>query len=123
MVQLSASHTLMFLCNYDKDPYFFAPIHEELKSSEQGIYYLGNINATVRKRNENEFKAGPSIPLIDQAFAEASNGTFDILISDQWEVDGPEFKEAFPVLSQANIEKRILPKFDRDRAQKWWEEN
>lgn len=103
--------------------FFFTPLHETLKASEPGIYYLGSVNATVRKREGDEFKAGSSIPLLDQAIAGASGGTFEIKIADQWSTDGPEFKKAFPILKIADIKKQILPEFNRERAQKWWEDN
>ena len=103
--------------------FYFAPMHSKLTSIEPGVFYLGHVEATVRERKEPEFKAGPSIPLIDQAIAGASTGTFDIEISDQWEKDGPKFLAQFPVLNGVNIQKRILAPFDRAVAQKWWEEN
>lgn len=103
--------------------FFFAPVHAKLTSAEPGVFYIGHIEATVRERKDEEFKAGPSIPLIDQAIAGASTGTFDIEISDQWEKDGPKFLAQFPVLNGVNVQKRILAPFDRAVAQKWWEEN
>lgn len=103
--------------------FYFAPMHSKLTSAEPGVFYLGHVEATVRERKEPEFKAGPSIPLIDQAIAGASTGTFDIEITDQWEKDGPKFQAQFPVLNGVEIQKRILAPFDRAVAQKWWEEN
>lgn len=85
------------------------------------MFYLGHINATVRKRIGGEFKAGASIPLIDQAIAGASGGTFDIEISDQWENDKTKFLTKFPALASVEIKKSILPPFNRKRAQEWWE--
>jgi len=46
---------------------FFTPLHAPLRSGEAGVFYLGHVTATVRERQGNEFKAGASIPLIDQA--------------------------------------------------------
>src|SRR2546430_12996643 len=43
------------------------PLHEELTVTQPGVFYLGHVDATVRERTGGEFKAGPSIPLIDQA--------------------------------------------------------
>lgn len=103
--------------------FYFSPLHSKLTSVEPGVFYLGHVEATVRERKGEEFKAGPSIPLIDQAIAGASTGTFDIEISDQWEKDGAQFLAKFPVLRGVDIQKRILPVFDRAMAQKWWEEN
>jgi len=102
---------------------FFAPMHSTLRSSEPGVFYLGHVEAIVRERKEGEFKAGPSIPVIDQAVAGASTGTFDIEISDQWDKDEPQFRAKFPALKGAVIQKAILPPFDRKAAQTWWETN
>jgi len=103
--------------------FYFTPIHENLVSSVPGVFYLGHIEANVRERQGEEFKAGPSIPLIDQAIAGASTGTFDVEISDQWATDEAKFKEKFPVLVNTPIAKAILPPFDRVKAQQWWEAN
>ncbi|MFN7155297.1 MAG: hypothetical protein ACK4OE_16565 [Acidovorax sp.] len=100
---------------------FFAPMHSHLEVSGNGVFYLGHIAATVRERQGNEFKAGPSIPLIDQAVAGASGGTFDIAITDRLEVDEPAFRAKFPALAGVPIKKAILPAFDRAKAQQWWE--
>ncbi len=102
---------------------FFAPLHTETKSNGAGIFYLGHIAATVRERKENEFKAGPSTPLIDQAVTGFSGGTFDIEITDRLEEDEPVFKSTFAALRSRNIQKAILPRFDRVKAQQWWEAN
>lgn len=101
--------------------FFYTPIHSPLKVAENGVYYLGHVVATVRERKENEFKAGPSIPLIDQAVAGASGGTFDVKITDELATDEPLFRAKFPALATVTIQKRILPAFDREKAQKWWE--
>lgn len=102
---------------------FFTPIHENLTANGKGIYYLGHVDATVREREEEEFKAGPSIPLIDQAVVGGSTGTFDIEISDRWQADEEEFRSRFPALADVEVQKAILPPFDRDRAQQWWQDN
>jgi hypothetical protein len=101
--------------------FFFTPLHSLLEVNEQGVYYLGHVVATVRERKENEFKAGASIPLIDQAVIGASGGTFDVEITDELATDEQLFKAKFPALENVTIQKRILPAFDREKAQKWWE--
>jgi hypothetical protein len=100
---------------------FFAPLHAEVKSGEPGVFYLGHIAATVRERQENEFRAGPPIPLIDQAVTGFSGGTFDVVVSDRLDQDESIFKTKFPALREINIRKAPLPPFDRIKAQKWWE--
>lgn len=102
---------------------FFVPIHENITIDKHGVYYLGHIDAVVRKRQGNEFKAGPSLPLIDQGLVGASGGTFDIKISDNYENDIKVFKNKFSALESVEIAKKILPEFNRARAQEWWEKN
>ncbi|MDM0025751.1 hypothetical protein [Variovorax saccharolyticus] len=101
--------------------FFFAPMHSPLESKEPGVFYLGHVAATVRERQGEEFKAGPSLPLLDQAVAGASGGTFEIEITDQFATDEAVFRSKFPPLADAKITKAILPGFDRAKAQKWWE--
>ena len=103
--------------------YFFTPMHSPLEAKERGIFYLGHINATVRERQGDEFKAGRTIPLIDQAIAGASTGTFDVAITDEFATDEALFRSKFPALEGVAIKKAILPTFDRAKAQKWWEAN
>jgi len=102
---------------------FFTPLHAPLRSGEAGVFYLGHVTATVRERQGNEFKAGASIPLIDQAVVGASGGTFDVEISDQFATDEALFRGKFVALKDIEIRKAILPPFDRAKAQKWWEDN
>lgn len=103
--------------------FFFAPLHSSLESNESGVFYLGHVNATVRERQGTEFKAGPSLPLIDQAVSGASGGTFDITITDDLAADEAVFRAKFPALAGVTIKKAILPAFDRAKAQAWWEAN
>ncbi len=103
--------------------FFFTPLHASLEVKESGVYYLGHVSATVRERKGTEFKAGPSIPLIDQAVIGASGGSFDVEIIDRLSADEAMFRNKFPALKGVNIVKQILPPFDRAVAQKWWEAN
>ncbi|MDB4983094.1 MAG: hypothetical protein JWM82_3846, partial [Myxococcales bacterium] len=102
---------------------FFAPLHAPLHVAAPGVYYLGHVDAAVREGVGNELKAGVSVPLIDQSIAGASGGTFDVAISDQWTIDEPLFRNAFPGLDGVPIQKMILPPFNRAVAQKWWQDN
>jgi len=101
----------------------YAPLHAPLKVEGPGVFYIGAVNATIRERQGNEFRAGQVIPLIDQAVACASTGTFDVDISDRFDEDIALFRKTFPALVAANVQKAVLPPFDRKMAQKWWEAN
>lgn len=103
--------------------FYFVPLNATLDDDAPGVYYLGAVKATIRERKDNEFRAGPVIPLIDQAVTGASTGTFDITIADQYEKDLQLFKTAFPVLSGAEVTKKLLSPWDRSKAQLAWEKN
>jgi len=100
---------------------FFAPLHADVKSPLSGVYYLGHVSATIRERKGGEFRAGPTIPLMQQSAHGFSGGTFDVEVSDRLEADLPELLAKFPALRSANIQKALLAPFDRARAQKFWE--
>jgi hypothetical protein len=102
---------------------FFTPVHSSLQVAGPGVYYLGRVTASVRERQGNEFRAGPPIPLIDQAVAGASGGTFDVSITDEWTADEALFRSKFPALKDVAVTKAVLPGFDRAKAQRWWEEH
>ncbi len=98
-----------------------APLLASLPQGAPGIVYLGHVAATVRKRQGDEFRAGPVIPLIDQAATGLSGGTYDIAVEDRWDDDAAEFIARFPALKNVTVAKNILPPFDRAKAQAWWE--
>lgn len=100
---------------------FIVPLHATIKSANPGVYYLGHAEATVRERVGNEFKAGPSVPLLDQAISGASGGTFDVTFSDQWDAYEKTFRAKFKALEGVEVKKAILPPFNREKAQAWWE--
>ena len=102
---------------------FFTPLEARLMPSTPGIYYLGHIEATVRERKPNEFRAGPIFPLQEQGLTGASSGTFEVEISDRWETDNAKFQTKFPALSGANVKKTVLPAFERAQIQQWWDKN
>jgi hypothetical protein len=100
---------------------YFAPIHARLDVKPGGtIVYIGHVDATIRERKGDEFKAGPTIPLIDQAVVGGSTGTFDVMISDAFDVEEPLFRSTFVALKDSTIQKSVLPPWDRELAQKWW---
>lgn len=99
------------------------PLNVSDSATQGRVVYLGNVNATVRERQGDEFKAGPSIPLLDQAAAGASGGTFEVRITDAAEADLALFRKLFPALKAAEVKTTLLPGFDRARAQAWWEAN
>lgn len=102
---------------------YFVPLHASVPKGEAGVYYLGAIRAVVRERKDGEFRAGSVIPLIDQALAGASGGTFDVTVSDDYERDMALFKKRFVALEGVEVKKAVLPAWDRAKAQLYWEKN
>ena len=101
--------------------FYYAPINQDLKAEGNKIYYLGHIEAKIRERVGDEFRAGPVIPILYQAISGAAGGTFDVNIIDNWEQDRRQFLNKFPMLEGQSITKAILPEFDREKAQEIWE--
>jgi hypothetical protein len=103
--------------------FYFVPLHAQIAAGPAGVYYLGSVKASVRERQGNEFRAGPAIPLLDQAITGASTGTFDIQISDDYATDVALFRKTFDSLQDVDIAKAVLPPWDRAKAQLYWEQN
>jgi len=99
---------------------FFTPLHETVEIKPNSIVYLGHVDATVVERKDGELRAGPVIPLIDQAATGFSGGTWDIRVSDEFDQDVAEFKKDFPALTNASIEREVLPARDKQKATEWW---
>lgn len=102
--------------------HFYTPVYSPLKVVGPGVYYLGHIEATLRERGKGEFPAGSAIPMFDQLVVGALTGSFDIRILDSFYRDESAFRNRFPSLKDAKIEKAVLPPFDRAKAQAKWEQ-
>jgi hypothetical protein len=47
-------------------------------------------------------------------------GTWDITVSDWFDDDVSAFKKDFPALSNASIDRDVLPPWDKLKATDWW---
>ncbi len=103
-----------FASGMASDASFCIPVYSEIIIEPNEIVYVGNIEGVYRKREEKyELKAGPVVPLLQQALAGVQNCTFDVLITDKSEVDIPIFRDYYPALEKFIIKKRILPSWQR----------
>lgn len=102
---------------------FFTPLDLRLKVANPGVFYLGHIDATVRERKGEEFRAGSYLPSQEQKLTGASSGTFDVAITDQWDTDSTKFLNKFPALKGIKVQSAILPAFNRESIQRWWEKS
>jgi hypothetical protein len=100
---------------------FIVPLLVPLDVPPGSIVYAGHVTAKLRWRREGEFRAGPVLPLIDQAIAGLSEGTWDVVVDDRADRDIALFRDRFDALRSATIETRPLPPFDRARAQRKWD--
>ena len=100
---------------------FLLPLLMDIDVAPNSVTYVGRVTATMRPRVGEEFRAGPVIPLIDQAVAGISGSTFDVAVTDASQEDIAAFKAAFPALAGANIRQQMLPAFNRPRVQAWWD--
>jgi hypothetical protein len=67
---------------------FVIPLEYSFRVPAQRIVYLGRLEAVNReRRSDQERRAGPVMPLLDQSTSGFSGGTFDITIRDNSEED------------------------------------
>lgn len=83
---------------------------QEIEVPSDSVVYVGNISAVIKdKEGDNDPSAGSLLPLVDQAVAGFSTGTFRVEISDNYEEDVAEFQSRYPFLKEREILKHILP--------------
>jgi len=87
---------------------FAFPADARFDVPKDSVTYVGHIDMVNRQRHGNEPRSGPITPLIDQAVAGFSGGTFDIIITDKSATDIPSFVQAYPCLRDVQIRKAIM---------------
>lgn len=103
--------------------FFVVPLNVDLQVKPNSVTYVGRITAKMRDRKGDEFRAGPLLPLIDQAVTGFSGSTWDVSIDNQEQKDLALFRANFPVLKDVAIDVAPLPAFDRAAAQLLWDGN
>jgi hypothetical protein len=102
---------------------FQVPLVTDFNLQPGTVVYMGRVTATLRPRQGDEFRAGPVIPLIDQAVAGMSGGTWDVSMDDRYDADLALFRQGFKAVESASVVKSPLPAFNRAAAQRWWEDH
>ena len=92
------------------DAKFSFSVDTQFDIPPQSIVYLGHVEMINRKRKKGERRSGPITPLIDQAVAGYSNGTFEVSVTDRSDVDIPVFIRRYPVLTRDSIQTAIMKK-------------
>ncbi|MGR6035524.1 MAG: hypothetical protein ACU4EQ_04745 [Candidatus Nitrosoglobus sp.] len=98
---------------------FMVPLLLDFEVAPHSVTYIGRITAKLRPRQEGEFRAGPVIPLIDQAVTGMSSGTWDITVEDRAKEDISLFWTHYPALATMPVNSDPLPPFDRMAVQQW----
>ncbi len=77
--------------------------------------YLGRIEMTNRERvSEDDIPSGNNlITRLPQKFSGFGTGTFDVIIYDNFDQDIQSFKEKYPVIGNQQINKRVLPQWEK----------
>jgi hypothetical protein len=83
-------------------------LNKTFEVKANSVVYLGHVNATIVERKGEEERAGGLVPLLDQAVAGFSSGTFVIDIADRFDSDIANYRSEFPGLANAKIEKAVL---------------
>ncbi len=84
-----------------------ANINAPFRVKQGVVSYIGNFQATIVERTGDEERAGSAIPLIDQAVAGFSGGTFVFKTQDHYDADVASYKQVYSALRSVNIEKSI----------------
>jgi len=93
---------------------FQIPIYNSVNVQHGKVVYLGRIEAVNRKRvGDDQLRAGPVIPLIDQSVSGFSGGTWHINIYDNYEDDIAAFVQKYPVIGNYAVEKMLLSKWEK----------
>ncbi len=94
--------------------FFGVPMYTPIELKPNKIVYLGRIEAVIRERkNDGELRAGPVVPLLDQAVTGFAGGTFDINVYDNYDKDIALFKQIYPLLNKYTVEKAVLPQWKK----------
>ncbi|MFC6522400.1 hypothetical protein ACFQAT_24445 [Undibacterium arcticum] len=83
---------------------FVVPLNLDLTVKPNSVTYVGRVTAKLRERKGDEFRAGPLIPLIDQAVTGMSGGTWDVSVDNLEQKDIEHFRAEYPVLNGVAIE-------------------
>lgn len=84
------------------------PLKKSFEVKPNSVVYLGHVTATIVERKGDEERAGSLIPLLDQAWAGFSNGTFVVDIADRYESDIANYRSEYPGLTNVKVEKAVL---------------
>lgn len=101
---------------------FALPLNLPFTAAPRSVIYLGRITGTLRARKESEFRAGPLEPAEAQHASGLADSTWDVMTEAQTKQDVAALRSNFHVLKVSKLLVRPLPAFDRERAEKAWDD-
>lgn len=88
--------------------WFEMPINYRVSIPANSVVYLGHLDSIIVDKTASDLPAGPLVPLLDQAVAGASTGTFKIKIEDNYNQDVEYIKKTYPIFKSIDIKKILL---------------
>jgi len=79
------------------------------------VYYLGQIDAVLRARQEGE-PIAQRFPLIDAGIVGYSRGTWEVTIRDNYGPDMELIRSKYPSVQGVKVDKQILPAWARPKS-------
>ena len=91
------------------------PMNMTVNVESGHVYYLGQIEAVLRKRQAGESSVA-LFPLVDAATTGFSEGVWDVSIRDSYQQDMDLIKSRFPAVQGVKVDKNILPAWTRSKS-------
>ena len=88
------------------------PMKMTVNAQPGHVYYLGQVDAVLRTRQQGEPVAG-LLPLVDASLVGYSKGTWDVTIRDNYKQDIELMQSRFPATQGVKVDKQILPAWKR----------
>jgi len=108
------AHTLKNVMGNSFGPLVMAtfdfPVEGTFQVPANSVTYVGHVEMVNRERQSGETRSGSIFPLVDQAVAGYSGGTFDVTLSDRSKTDIPLFTQNYPCLQGVQISTAVMHK-------------
>lgn len=105
LTQITGNYMIPFFLNAN----CVIPVQGSFEVKPNSVTYLGHINAAIVELTTGEEpRAGGLFPLMDQAMAGFSTGTFRVVIEDRYAEDVANYRSEYPGLQGVTIEKAVL---------------
>ncbi|MGI0118270.1 hypothetical protein [Zooshikella sp. RANM57] len=93
---------------------FSTPLSKSITIPDNKVIYLGHMDAKIiDKTKDDELRAGPLLPLVDQAIIGASTGTFKIKITDRYDQDIKLVQKKYSYLNDLPVENMTLSEWEQ----------